>query len=601
MKITIAQMEVIPKKCEENFNTIQALVASAKQAGSNCIIFPELAVSGYLLGDLWYSDAFVEHSESYNEKIRELSQDIIIVWGNVVTSLNNNQTHTDGRQALYNSALMAYNQEYVVRENGENFPYVKQLLPNYRIFDDERYFVSGLIFDHALMHSPFVVTMNNKITRIGLEICEDMWNEHYSFNPTKTWAKNNVDVLINISSSPWTKNKEVAREKYIVDQATTYQIPYFVYVNAVGMQNTGKNLVLFDGGSCAVNHQGEFLARANCLFNSEKLTFDLDSTPSIKNEVTNKLYQALVFAIKKFDEQLFSPKMPWVIGLSGGIDSTVSAALLTKALGPEKVIAVNMPSRYNLDKTINNAKQTAKALNIEYLEHSIEPLMDATKSTLNLHEDVTESLILENAQARLRGHLLSTIAAMVGGIIANNGNKVETALGYATLYGDTIGALAILGDCTKIEVFELAKTINDDFGQEVVPVNLIPTIDEDGIHFDLKPTAELRANQIDPMKWGYHDRIIEMITEYPTYQLHHFINQVKTNTLDDPEMKKYLAFYDLTNFEEFINDIRWIVRQVQLAVFKRIQSPPIILVSRGAFGSDLRENQGMLPTNELFL
>lgn len=595
-------MEVIPKKCEENFNSIDSIVKTAKAEGSDCVVFPELSVSGYLLADVWYSEAFVEYCESFNERIKQLSDNIIIIWGNIATKLIPNEPFNhDGRQAIYNCGFVAQDQSFVPRENGEVLPYVKQLLPNYRVFEDKRYFVSGLTFDPQFMHSPFVVTIQKEQKRIGLEVCEDMWDEHYSSNPSKQWAINNIDFLINISSSPWTKNKELARKRNIHHQVKTHNFPYFIYVNAVGVQNTGKNIVLFDGGSCALNNHGELLTQANDCFMEEVITFDLDSRCAVKEETKNKLYRALIFAIKAFDKQLFSEKTPWIVGLSGGIDSAVSAALLTKALGSHRVIGVNMPSRYNQQSTINNARKTAQALHIKYEEHSIEALMEATNNTLHLDEETTHTLVLENAQARLRGHVLSTIASKLGGVIVNNGNKVETALGYCTLYGDTIGALAVLGDCTKIEVFELAKTINGEFKSEVIPTNLIPTIDELGIHFELKPSAELRENQVDPMKWGYHDRIIEMISNYPTYQLHQFVNQVKHNTLQDSEMMKYIKFYELSNYEDFIADINWIVKQVQLSVFKRIQSPPIIMVSRGAFGSDLRENQGILPTNTVFL
>lgn len=594
-------MEVQPKKCDENYKTIVSLVQQAKQQGSDCIVFPELCITGYLIGDIWYSDAFVDYAKSFNDKIKQLADDIVIVWGNVATDLLDNKlTSTDGRSARYNCAFIAQHQAYAKKENTSTLPYVKHLLPNYRIFDDSRYFISGQEFETSCMFSPYLITLNNKQKRIGLEVCEDMWDKSYQTKPSQHWADKNLDVLVNISSSPYSLNKEVARERNIINQVKTYQFPCYVYVNAVGMQNTGKNVVVFDGGSCAMNNQSDYLAQANDNFNEELVTFTCDKPIQKKDSIKNKQYHALIYAIKLFDKQLFSFDTPWIVGLSGGIDSSVSAALLTKALGSDRVIGINMPSRYNQLRTINNAKQTAKALGIEYQEHSIEPLMSATTTTLELDEN-TPSLVLENAQARLRGHLLSTIASRINGVIANNGNKVETALGYSTLYGDTIGALAILGDCTKMEVFELATIINDDFKKEVIPQNLIPTIDKGSIQFEFKPSAELKENQVDPMKWGYHDMIVEMITNYPSYQLHHFIDQVKENTLTDETLKQYLAFYNLTSYEDFIADINWIVKQVQLAVFKRIQSPPIIMVSKGAFGSDLRENQGILPSDSVFL
>ena len=594
MKISMAQMKVIPKQLESNFQMMISLIDEAKQSGSDCIIFPELTLSGYLLADLWYNPSFISQCESYNKKIMEMSSDIVIVWGNITTNLDNYQKGTDGRQSLFNCAFIAHNQSYLVRENGNNLPYVKNLLPNYRIFEDSRYFISGQRFDPKLMYSPFITVIKNQKVRIALEVCEDLWSEHYDQNPTAMWANKKIDLLINISSSPWTQNKEKARDNHLIHSTKYYKIPYFIYVNVVGMQNTGKNVVVFDGGSKCINSLGQVLSKCNDVFEQELNTFELEQSHVVKSTYNqDKLLFAIVNGIKEFDQQILKGNVQWIIGLSGGIDSSVSAALLVYALGSHRVVGVNMPSKYNKQITILNAEITAASLDIEYIEVPIEPIVTATSSTVKLDEITPDSAgIIENIQARVRGHLLSTIAATKHGVVVNNGNKVETALGYCTLYGDTIGALSPLGDCTKMEVFELAIKLNQLFQKEVIPNNLIPKEDNLGLHFDFMPSAELRENQIDPMKWGYHDYLVQLYCEYPSYGFSDLIQQYKNGSIWNHEVAKWLKFYHLITYEAFINDLNWVSEQIQSSVFKRIQMPPIILVSKGAFGSDFRENQG---------
>jgi NAD+ synthase (glutamine-hydrolysing) len=196
--------------------------------------------------------------------------------------------------------------------------------------------------------------------------------------------------------------------------------------------------------------------------------------------------------------------------------------------------------------------------------------------------------------------LLSSIASSVGGVILNNANKVETALGYATLYGDTIGALSPLGDCTKVQLFDLANEINTLFQDEIIPKNLIGQLTEKGYHFDLPPSAELKEKQVDPMKWGYHDALVSKLTLYPGFQIHEFEKKVLTNTLDDETMAYWLRIYGLDqDLEAFKADLQWFKKSVSQGIFKRIQMPPIVLISRGAFGYDYREVQGTFEEETL--
>ena len=364
-----------------------------------------------------------------------------------------------------------------------------------------------------------------------------------------------------------------------------------VYVNACGMQNNGKNVLVFDGDSTIYQKDGRVLAQLNDDFKEDCQVFDLKQT--YQTHIThNKLLNALVVAIREFDQQVLTFKPKWIIGLSGGIDSSVNVALLCMALGSDRVIGYNMASRYNQAKTKNIAYETAKKLNVEYYAGSIEQLVQATENTLiEYNINPVEGLAYENIQARLRGHLLSSFASYKGGVICNNGNKVECALGYATLYGDTIGALSPLGDCTKLQVFELAKSINDYYQDEIINQNLIPSITEGKIEFGFAPSAELRDNQIDPMKWGYHDWLVQYFIQYPSHNILDWLKIYQSGEWRKTEVASWMIYYGLDNPKAFIEDIRWFMKSWHSAIFKRIQFPPIVTISRGSFGFDYRESQ----------
>ena len=402
-----------------------------------------------------------------------------------------------------------------------------------------------------------------------------------------------MDFIINISSSPWTLNKEQSRVKRIQEHVAFHQdkmVP-IIYVNAAGMQNNGKNVLVFDGDSTIYGKDGKIQAECPDNFEQYLGVFDLHQYyPQAVQK--DKLLNALVHAIREFDKQLLKGKTSWIIGLSGGLDSSVNAALLVLALGKHRVIGYNMASRYNQAKTKSIAAESAERLGIEYHEGSIEALVQSTVDSLKDYDiDAVEGLAFENIQARIRGHLLSSFASYKGGVICNNGNKVECALGYATLYGDTIGALSPLGDCTKMDLFHLAKRLNELFDSEVVAYDLIPTIENDTIQFGLAPSAELRTNQLDPMKWVYHDWLVQYFTQYPS---HHFIEWLEIYLNDQwqsLEIAPWMRYYKLDEPKNFVEDIQWFMKAWHFAVFKRIQFPPIVTVSRGSFGYDYRESQ----------
>ena len=602
MKIALGQLNIQAGNIDANLESMKQMVMDAKTQGAALIIFPELAVSGYLLGDKLLQRGFVYRLLACNETIKSWSTEIGIIWGNI-SHTEGSKANRDGRFNRMNSAYFAYQNEWVEKANGSNPGlYHKHCLPDYRFFDDSRIFKSGVevslenkqTMDHGI--EPFIFTYEDETVRIGLEVCEDLWSKDYNIDPTSTYVQKGVDFIINISSSPWTLNKEQSRVKRIQEHVAFHQdkmVP-IIYVNAAGMQNNGKNVLVFDGDSTIYGKDGKIQAECPDNFEQYLGVFDLHQYyPQAVQK--DKLLNALVHAIREFDRQLLKGKTPWIIGLSGGLDSSVNAALLVLALGKHRVIGYNMASRYNQAKTKSIAAESAERLGIEYHEGSIEALVQSTVDSLKDYDiDAVEGLAFENIQARIRGHLLSSFASYKGGVICNNGNKVECALGYATLYGDTIGALSPLGDCTKMDLFHLAKRLNALFDSEVISKDLIPTIEANSIHFGLAPSAELRTNQLDPMKWVYHDWLVQYFTQYPS---HHFIEWLEIYLNDQwqsLEIAPWMRYYKLDEPKNFVEDIQWFMRAWHFAVFKRIQFPPVVTVSRGSFGYDYRESQ--LPT-----
>jgi NAD+ synthase (glutamine-hydrolysing) len=599
MKIALGQLNIQAGNIDANLASMKQMVMDAKAQGAALIIFPEMAVSGYLLGDKLLQRGFVDRLLEANETIKSWSKDIGIIWGNI-SHMEGAKANRDGRFNRMNSAYFAYENEWVDKVNGLNPGlYHKHCFPDYRFFDDSRIFKSGVDIslenDQSIDHGiePFIFKHQDETVRIGLEVCEDLWSKDYTIDPTALYIQKGVDFIINISSSPWTLNKEQSRVKRIQEHVSAHQekmVP-IIYVNAAGMQNNGKNVLVFDGDSTIYGKDGN--VQAECPDNFEQYLGIFDHHERYPLPIqSDKLLNALVHAIREFDKQLLKGKAPWIIGLSGGLDSSVNAALLVLALGKDRVIGYNMASRYNQDKTISIAATSAERLGIEYHEGSIEALVQSTVQTLHEYAiDAVEGLAFENIQARIRGHLLSSFASYKGGVICNNGNKVECALGYATLYGDTIGALSPLGDCTKMDLFHLAKRLNELFDSEIISSDLIPTIEANTIHFGLAPSAELRTNQLDPMKWVYHDWLVQYFTQYPSHHLLEWLEIYANDQWQALEIAPWIRYYHLDEPMNFVEDIQWFIKAWHFAVFKRIQFPPIVTVSRGSFGYDYRESQ----------
>ena len=604
MRVALAQMRVLPGRPERNVATMATLIGEARDRGCRFVAFPEMCVGGYLLGDRWLDDAWCEELVAQNERIRRLSEGIVVVYGNVY--VDKDGVNKDGRVRKYNAGYAFHDGRALSRPGpSPGGVAIKSLLPNYREFDDERYFFSlvDLAIDldvpvHTLLE-PFEVTIGGEPIRFGVEICEDLWFSDYRcagrpLNVTRHLIENGAQCIFNLSSSPWTFGKDRARNNRIQEShrdAGAF-VPFY-YVNCVGTQNNGKNLVVFDGDSTIYDERAQVVATASTPFAQELIVHDPGREERIVKAPPAKIeakYRAILEGLRGVDEIMGSSSFPYVIGISGGIDSALVACLLRDAIGSARVIGFNLPSRYNSDETKSFAARVAERLDIRL--HTV-PIEELTALNNRLLEPFKPSgLNRENVQAKVRGtSILSNVAGIHGGVMTCNGNKVEIALGYATLYGDVNGAVAPIGDLLKTEIFAMARFLNEEvYRDEVVPRALLP---DDGYEFGFPPSAELTTGQVDPMKWGYHDALVEAFTTYRRASAETILGWYLEGRLAEhlgiPE--RLLTRYGLDDPEKFVADLEWVVTSIQRAVFKRIQAPPIIILSKGSYGFDIRESQ----------
>ncbi len=618
MTIALAQMDVIPGEPRKNVDKMIFIIHESKQNSVDLICFPEMCIGGYLLGDKFLEDSYCEELMSYNEEILAHSQGIAICYGNIYVDTFEEGYHPnkDGRSRKYNAVYVVQNGKYAERLKEISIlpegVQPKTLLPNYRFFDDERYFFSlpDIATDFGLelkdLLSPFLINLGDRKVPVGMELCEDLWCRDYRccgepINITKILIEAGAQKIINLSASPWTFMKNNARDrrvKYLKEKSDPF-VKYY-YVNCVGVQNNGKNIITFDGGSTVYNENGDPCILSKKGWQEELMIIDQNSsfkstTRKIGNTIQEK-YKAILNGLKK-SNNILGDDPNFVIGLSGGIDSSLVASLLVLAFGREKVIGVNMPSKYNSDKTKKAAKTLANNLEIEYLVFPIEDMVNANSITLESDGKSLSEFNLENVQAKIRGtSILSNLAAKYKAFFTNNGNKVEIALGYATLYGDWGGAISPIGDLTKTEVVEMCQYINDKvYCKEIIPKQLFPDslwrFDEDQI----EPTAELKSNQVDPMKFGYHCKLLEALTNYQKKSIENVMEWYLQGVLHE-NLGISLELMDrwgINDPEEFLRDLEWFYDTIQKNVFKRVQSPPIILTSKSSYGYDIRES--MLP------
>ena len=547
MKICIAQQNYHIGNFEQNTEKILGAIEAAKNQGADLILFSEMSVCGYPARDFVEFEDFINKCYQSIDAIKQAADTIGVLIGS--PARNPNKKGKD----LYNAAFFLYEQKVVAEIH-------KTLLPTYDVFDENRYFEPADEWK----------VVEFKGQKLAITICEDIWNlgdnPLYRICPMDKMMDQSPNILLNLSASPFDYTHDEDRKATIKSNVLKYKIPLF-YCNAVGSQTE----IVFDGSSLVFDKDAN-LCGALPMFESALATFECNTDGTINapilepaNRMPNKelnpitliptlnieqVYQALVLGVKDYFNKMGFTKA--IIGSSGGIDSAVTLAIACEALGKENVHAVLMPSPYSTDHSVNDAIALSQNLDNKYDIIPIKEVYEEFLTTLKpLFKDLPFSLAEENIQSRSRGNILMAIANKFGYILLNTSNKSELATGYGTLYGDMAGGLGVLGDCYKLQVYELAKYINRH--QEIIPTNIITKA----------PSAELRPNQKDSDSLPDYAVLDQILYQYIERRANP--NDIKALGFDN-------ALVDRT------------LKMVNNNEYKRNQFCPIIRISPKAFG-----------------
>jgi len=565
LRIGLCQINTTVGDIEGNTKKILESIEKGRRMAADILVFPELAVTGYPPEDLLLMPKFIEANLKATRRIARATSSLTAVVGFV-----------EKREDIFNAAALLHHGKLVD-------VYCKSFLPNYGVFDEDRYFQPG--------KENFIFTLRS--TPIGLSICEDLW---YPGNPVRTQAlQGGAELIINISASPYHAGKAVFREKMIATRASD-NAAIVAFCNLVG----GQDELVFDGGSLLFDQRGELIIRAK-QFEEDLVLADLDMeavfrmrlhNPRIRRERGNheeetlkridlpeslsqqpkkpsisrkenklldrlpEIYSALVLATGDYIRKNGFKRV--LLGLSGGIDSALTAVVAVDALGKEGVVGVAMPSQYSSKESLEDAQQLAKRLGIRFLVIPITEVFQAYLKTLSPHfkrlkPDVTE----ENVQARIRGNMLMALSNKFGWLVLTTGNKSEMSVGYCTLYGDMAGGFAVLKDVPKTLVYQLAEYRNKRDRKLIIPLNSLKKA----------PSAELRPNQKDE----------DSLPPYPT------LDPILQAYVEEDKGVEEIA---KMGFKEKM--IREIIQMVDRNEYKRRQSPPGVKITHRALGKDRR-------------
>ena len=533
MKIALGQINPTVGDFSGNAAKIIEFSQRAKAGGAELILFPELSVCGYPPRDLVERPSFVARNRLTAEQIASATRGISVICGLVTPA----ESET-GKSVMNSAALL--------QEGKVTFLQSKMLLPTYDVFDEMRNF--------APAKSQRLFSFGG--SRVALTICEDAWNDKlfwpkrlYVVDPIEALVRAGGNLILNISASPFWIGKREVRRDMLASISRQYQIPVAM-VNQVG----GNDSLLFDGSSIVLNAEGKVIAQA-CSFEEDLICFDSESlTGDLHGQIEGEeasVYSALVLGTRDYIHKCGFQKA--IVGLSGGIDSALTAVIAADAVGPENVIGVGMPGPYSSPGSIGDARTLAHNLGIRFELLSIERAVEAYRETLkevfrNQKEDVTE----ENIQSRARGTLLMALSNKFGAIVLSTGNKSELGVGYCTLYGDMVGGLAVISDVPKTLVYRLSHYVNSRH----------PVIPQDTL--EKPPSAELRPDQKDS-------------DSLPPYEI---LDAVLEDYVEDAHSVERIARD--RGFD--IEVVRRVVRMVDRAEYKRQQSAPGIKISAKAFG-----------------
>ena len=543
MRITIAQINTTNGDIAGNVEKILNAIEAAKRDESDLVVFPEVAVHGYTSQD-WFQDRdIIESSLEPLDKIIEATEGITAVVGVIRPNPDRN-----GRR-LFNSAAVIANRKLVRFVN-------KTLLPEYDVFDDPRYFEPENAPDGIVD----VNCRNGNSYRLGVVVCEDFWNDKtfwkerlYEKDPTDVVIERGADLIVAINASPYNKGKIRLRCDMVAHRARENKVP-IVFVNLVG----GNDGIIFDGSSLIADEEGDIILQA-AAFEEFIETVELDvRKPDARGITGNELEsirKALVLGVRDYARK--NGFVRAVVALSGGIDSALTAALAAEALGAENLLCVMMPSQFSSAGSIDDSLALIENLGCKSRTEPISDAFDVLLRQMRLHKPTHggENLAAENMQSRIRGVILMAISNAEGRLVLSTGNKSELAVGYCTLYGDTNGGLAVLGDVLKTEVWAISRHINGTAGREIIPQAII----------DKKPSAELAPNQFDA------DTLPPYEVMDPILKLY-FEQKQSPNQIVEAGHTAELVYRVLNMVESPVNE------------FKRQQLPPTLIISKNAIG-----------------
>ena len=536
LRCGLAQINVTVGDMRANVEKITRMIRSAKTQHVDFLVFPELCVCGYPPEDLLHKPKFIADNYTALQELLAETEGITVIAG-----LSEGQ------------AGKCYNAAAVLGNGKIQQTYQKGRLPNYGVFDEKRYFAAG--------QTPLLI--EQKGLRIAVTICEDVWDIRW-LDAFLGKAKEKLDVIVNLSASPFHAGKDQQRQTVLAHCAQFFNCAV-AYCNLIG----GQDELVFDGRSMFVSPQGDVVAQAEefeedlCVVDFERKAETLEMTPAGPSRFSQQpsdgvteVYKALVLGTRDYVRKNGFSKV--VIGLSGGIDSALVAAIAAESLGPDNVVGITMPSRFNTSETRGDAEKLAENLAIEFHSVPIAETLDAFSKTLSLTSGWDEKgLAYENLQARIRGTILMSYSNQFGWLVLTTGNKSETAVGYSTLYGDTAGGFAVIKDVPKTLVYTLCEFINRQAGREVIPQSIITR----------PPSAELRPDQKDSDSLPDYDLLDAILKNYV-------------------ELDRSIAELIEAGFPE--EQVRRVIRLVDRNEYKRRQNPPGVKITPRAFGRDRR-------------
>lgn len=547
MKIRLEQLNPTIGDLQGNYRLILSALNSAEADGMDLLILPEMVVTGYPPQDLLENEHFREKCYKYNSLITGAARTCALLFGSITKS------HQPFGRKMYNSAILCHEGEIVAVTH-------KTLLPTYDVFDDLRYFEPNTTFD----------PVEFKGVKMGVTICEDIWyNENevqyhtYQTDPARELKHLGAELIINISASPFTRSKHDNRVGMLRNHAKNLGLPV-LYCNQTGANTE----IIFDGDTLAMSAAGEIIATTRPFHPSKTdIVYEKDvgilagseqKKHSYPDSSEERHFLAIQCGIRDYFSKSCLPEKT-VLGLSGGIDSALAAVLVVEALGPESLKAVTMPSAFSSEGSVTDSEKLAQNLGIELIKLPIGEIVSAFESSLNPWFAGTPfGIAEENLQSRVRGTLLMAWANKFDSFLITTGNKSEMATGYATLYGDMNGALAIIGDLYKTEVYSLSKWLNQSYyKREVIPLSIL----------NKPPSAELRPEQKDADSLPEYDILDGILTRYIDLQW--------------SREKIVEAGYDSAEVER-------ILKLVDRNEFKRYQASPILKLSPKAFGTGRR-------------